>query len=320
MWLLSGRCRSAARLDGKTVVITGANTGIGKVTAQDLASRGGRVIIACRDMQKAKAAVQDIREALADQEGAGTVDAVQMDLSSLTSVRRCAQQLLAQEPKIHILINNAGIMACPREVTEDGLETQLGVNHMAHFLFTCLLLPRLRASAPARIITLSSVAHRGGSIDFHDLNGEKSYSPSASYCQSKLANALFAKELATRLKAAGINDVTSYAVHPGVVATELSRHLSSSIFPGMTFVWDNIMKLWIKTPEQGAQTTIHCAVDEEAGKESGLYYADCAPATPSRRARDPDTARRLWEESVRVTGLGDVDPFTAPDTPVTIKQ
>ncbi|XP_052120315.1 retinol dehydrogenase 11-like isoform X1 [Frankliniella occidentalis] len=314
MWWTSGRCRSDARLDGKTVVITGANTGIGKETVLDLVGRGARVVMACRDMEKAKAAAEDIREAHKGKDGVGTVEVVHLDLCSLASVRRCAKQLLEQEKNIDILINNAGIMACPRKVTEDGLEMQLGVNHMAHFLLTCLLLPRIRATGHARIITLSSLVHSRGVIHFDDLAGEKSYGASDRYCQSKLANVLFTKELAERLKAHNISDVTVYAVHPGVVATELSRHLDSGVFPGATFFWDRIMKLWIKTPEQGAQTTIHCAVDEDAGSETGLYYADCRPVTPGHRAQNADVARRLWEVSVQMTGLGDYDPFTAPNT------
>ncbi|XP_034253535.1 retinol dehydrogenase 11-like isoform X2 [Thrips palmi] len=318
MWFRSGKCRSLARMVGKTVVITGANTGIGKETALDLVGRGARVVMACRDMEKAKVAVEQVREAVKGVEGAGEVEAVHMDLASFASVRKCAKQLLLQEPKIHVLINNAGIMACPRALTEDGLEMQLGVNHLAHFLFTCLLLPRIRASGPARIITLSSLVHSSGVIDFDDLNGEKSYSPSYRYSASKLANVLFVKELADRLKAHDINDVTVYAVHPGVVATELSRHLSDALFPGATFIWDRIMKLWIKTPVQGAQTSIYCAVDEEVASQSGLYYSDCHVTEPARRARNPEVARRLWEESVRLTGLGDFDPFTAPDTASTV--
>ncbi|XP_047102046.1 retinol dehydrogenase 13-like [Schistocerca piceifrons] len=308
--LFSSRCRSKARLDGKTAIITGANTGIGKETAMDLARRGATVVLACRDEQKAEAAATELRKRLQSYQGAGEVRVQRLDLSSLTSVRDCARRLLEQHPNIHLLINNAGVMACPRSLTEDGFEMQLGVNHLGHFLFTCLLLPRLRASAPARIVVVSSLAHRNGSINFDDLMWEKSYSAVGAYGRSKLANILFAKELAKRLEGSG---VTTYSLHPGVIATELGRHLDDSFFPGLSWIFGKLGRLYLKSPKQGAQTTIYCAVEESISNESGLYYSGCKKATPTRRARNAESARRLWEESLRLVKLNDWDPCTAPD-------
>ncbi|XP_049781160.1 retinol dehydrogenase 13-like isoform X1 [Schistocerca cancellata] len=314
--VFSGRCYSKARLDNKTAIITGANTGIGKETALDLARRGATVVLACRDEQKAETAAEDLRKRLQSCEGAGQVHVQRLDLASLTSVRACARRLLEQHPKIHLLINNAGIMACPHAVTEDGFEMQLGVNHLGHFLLTCLLLPRLRASAPARIVNVSSLAHLGGSIDFDDLMWEKSYNATFAYARSKLANILFTKELGKRLEVVRNpigTGVTAYSLHPGVVATELSRHFDSAYFPGVTWLFNNMARFVIKSPEQGAQTSIYCAVEESLSKETGLYYSDCRRTMPSRRARDGETARRLWEESARLVGLKEWDPCTAPD-------
>ncbi|XP_049954636.1 retinol dehydrogenase 13-like isoform X2 [Schistocerca serialis cubense] len=268
--LFSSRCRSKARLDGKTAIITGANTGIGKETAMDLARRGATVVLACRDEQKAEAAATELRKRLQGYQGAGEVRVQRLDLSSLTSVRDCARRLLEQHPNIHLLINNAGVMACPRSLTEDGFEMQLGVNHLGHFLFTCLLLPRLRASAPARIVVVSSLAHRS-------------------------------------------SGVTTYSLHPGVIATELGRHLDDSFFPGLSWIFGKLGRLYLKSPKQGAQTTIYCAVEESISNESGLYYSGCKKATPTRRARNAESARRLWEESLRLVKLNDWDPCTAPD-------
>ncbi|XP_066998214.2 retinol dehydrogenase 11 [Anabrus simplex] len=311
MGLFNGKCMSTARLDGKTAIVTGSNTGIGKVTAHDFVKRGARVIMACRDLKKAQEAAEDIRQQTKDLQGAGVVRVVHLDLASLTSVRKCSELLLKTEPAIHLLINNAGIMACPKALTEDGFEMQLGVNHLGHFLFTCLLLPRIIRSAPARIVIVSSLVHQLAlNMNFDDLNSEKSYNATLAYAQSKLANVLFAKELGERLKGTG---VTTYSLHPGVVATELSRHFSDSYFPGVTWLFNNVARFVIKSPEQGAQTTIYCAVSEEVAEDTGFYYSECRKKMPSGKARNRDIAKRLWEESIRMVQLTDWDPFTAED-------
>ncbi|KAJ8023114.1 Retinol dehydrogenase 13 [Holothuria leucospilota] len=298
-WSAGGWCYSKARLDGKTVLITGANTGIGKMTAIDLARRGAKVILACRNLDKAKSAKEEIIKASNN----SNVSIVELDLASLESVRKCAEKINKEEERLDILINNAGVMACPRWETKDGFEMQLGTNHLGHFLLTNLLLDLIKKSAPARIINVSSLAHVWGDIHFDDLMLKENYSPFKSYSQSKLANVLFCKELAKRLEG---TSVTTYALHPGTVDTELGRYIPSSIplaalilsilYPVLTF-------LLIKTSEQGAQTSIHCAVDEQAGLQTGLYYSDCAVNKPAPKGNDADMAKKLWEVSAELVGL-----------------
>uniref|UniRef100_A0A6P7H4N6 Retinol dehydrogenase 11-like n=1 Tax=Diabrotica virgifera virgifera TaxID=50390 RepID=A0A6P7H4N6_DIAVI len=230
---------------------------------------------------------------------------VELDLCSLESVRKCAKELLESEERINLLINNAGVMMCPYSKTKDGFETQFGTNHLAHFLFTLLLLPKICKSMPARIVNVSSIAHTApfGPMDFTDLNFEKrKYNPVHAYQQSKLANILFTKELARRLTEKDITDVHVYSLHPGVIRTELGRHYDS-MFPGLTWVYDNIFGLFIKTPTQGAQTQIYCAVDDNCASETGLYYAECAVTSCSREAENAETARKLWDISMELVGL-----------------
>lgn len=294
MWFFSAKCTSNTLLIGKTAIITGGNTGIGKETAKDFYKRGARVIIACRNIEKANEAVEDIKKQCASQEqNLGTIVVQQLDLNNLSLVKQCAQQLMESEKRIDLLINNAGIMITPNRFTEDGFESHFGVNHLGHFLFTLLLLPRIIESTPARIVNVSSVAHERGAIDFEDLSFErKTFQQIPAYAQSKLANILFTKELANKLNEQGIQGVTVYSLHPGVIRTELGRNINI-LFPGMKFLW-NIFGRWaIKTPEQGAQTTIHCAVDEEAGTETGLYYRECKVTKPSNNAEDINTAKKL---------------------------
>ncbi|MCJ8728538.1 hypothetical protein PDJAM_G00005540 [Pangasius djambal] len=279
---------SAVKLDGKTVVITGANTGIGRETAIDLAKRGMRVIIACRDMEKADAALKEIIEASGNQ----NVVCKKLDLADTSSIREFAQNINSEEKQLNILINNAGVMACPYGKTADGFEMQIGVNHMGHFLLTFLLIDLLKRSAPARIVTVSSMAHKWGTINLDDINSEKSYDKSKAYSQSKLANVLFTRCLAKKLQGTG---VTTYVLHPGVVQTELWRHLNR---PQQAAVW--LLKPFTKTSVQGAQTTIYCAVAPELETESGNYYSDCAPESCSSAAKDDDMAQRLWDLSCQM--------------------
>uniref|UniRef100_A0A1B6DDS3 Retinol dehydrogenase 11 n=1 Tax=Clastoptera arizonana TaxID=38151 RepID=A0A1B6DDS3_9HEMI len=306
-WLCHGKCTSKARLDGKIAVITGCNTGIGKYTALDFYRRGARVIMACRNMEKAEAARNWIVENCKNQEGLGNLVLMRLDVSSLGSVRVFSEQIMQNEQYIHLLINNAGIMMCPRTLSEDGYELQFATNHLGHFLLTMLLLPKILQSGPARIVNVSSVAHRYySSMYFDDINMEKRYSSVYSYARSKISNILFTKELAKRLEG---SSVTVYSLHPGVVDTELSRHWSSILFPGATWIYHNVFGFFQKTPEQGAQTTIYCAVDEKAGGESGLYYDDCEVAKPIAKAEDPELAKRLWDVSVEMVKLGSDNPF-----------
>jgi NAD(P)-dependent dehydrogenase (short-subunit alcohol dehydrogenase family) len=313
MWLLSGRCTSKARLDGKVAIVTGANCGIGKATALDFVRRGARVIIACRDLKKAEEAAADIRRDTKNMEGAGQLVVVKLDLASLASVRQCAQHLLRTERHIHILVNNAGAVFCPQSPTEDGFEMQIGVNHLGHFLFTCLLLPRLIRSAPARIVTVSgAINYIASDIHIDDLHWrQRNYNSFMAYAESKLANVLFSAELARRLEGTG---VTTYSLHPGIVVTEAGRHVNTTWFPGAKWLYEYVLAFFLKTCEQGAQTTIHCAVSEEVGLETGLYYSDCQKSTCNSKVQDKDLLQKLWAESARQVGLGHWDPFTAEDT------
>ncbi|XP_067216943.1 retinol dehydrogenase 11 isoform X3 [Linepithema humile] len=279
MWPFNTSCDSTARFDGKTVIITGANSGIGKETARDLYRRGARVILACRNMERANAAVDDIKrnpflKADKQEDNTGDLAIYQLDLTSFASVKECAKNLLAKEPVIHILINNAGIAMFPFEKTVNGNEMHLQTNHLGHFLLTLLLLPRLQLSGfGCRIINVSSCTHWFGNINFDDINLEKSYGPWKAYTQSKLANILFTKELARQLAKAKITGINVYALHPGLIPTEIARHSGNTFFYGADKCWTFWTWLLFKNVVQGAQTTIYCAIDEKAGEETGLYYS-----------------------------------------------
>ncbi|KAL4629506.1 retinol dehydrogenase 12-like [Arapaima gigas] len=300
-WITGGVCRSRARLHQKTVVITGANTSIGKETARDMARRGARVVMACRDLTRGEKAAEEIRRST----GNSNVVVKHLDLASLTSVRRFAAHYNEHEERLDVLINNAaGVMMCPKGLTEDGFETQFAVNHLGHFLLTSLLLGKLKNSTPSRVVTVSSLVHKGGKIHFDDLNFNKMpYNSLTSYRQSKLANILFARELARRLKGTG---VTSLALHPGVIRTKLGRHVELQ-YPLLKVLLYIPALLLLKTPWQGAQTTIYCAVTEGLENMSGSYFSDCAPKEPAPEAKDDLVALRLWEVSAQLVGLTEVE-------------
>ncbi|XP_025263373.1 retinol dehydrogenase 11 [Camponotus floridanus] len=319
MWTYHKSCASKVRLDNKIAVITGANTGIGKETAIDFYRRGARVILACRNVEKAKQAVEYIKnqpfpstESEQYNGKLGELAIYSLDLCSLKSVIECAKQLLTTESAIHILINNAGVMMCPHYKTEDGFELQLQSNYLGHFLLTLLLLPKIQSSTPGcRIVNVSSLAHIFGNIHFNDINLEKSYSPLKAYAQSKMANILFTKELARRLKEADISGINVYALHPGVIRTELGRHYNKTIVPGATFFFRHIMRPFIKNPTQGAQTTIYCAIDEKTADETGLYYSECRVSRPQWRARDDQISKKLWDHTCRLLHLEPNENFSA---------
>ncbi|KAG7469540.1 hypothetical protein MATL_G00129880 [Megalops atlanticus] len=265
---------------------------------------GARVVMACRDLTRAEKAATEIRNST----GNGNVVVRHLDLASLYSVRQFAKDYVASEERLDILINNAGVMMCPKWLTEDGYETQLAVNHLGHFLLTNLLLDKLKSCAPSRVVNVSSIAHRGGKIHFDDLCFDKMpYNSLVSYQQSKLANVLFSRELAHRLKGTG---VTSYSLHPGVIRTELSRHVESW-FPLLRALLLAPSILLMKTPREGAQTSIYCAVTKGLEEKSGCYFSDCAVKEPAPEGKDDQVALRLWEVSARLVGLTEENRPTA---------
>eukprot|EP00094_Tigriopus_californicus_P005946 TCALIF_05728-PA protein Name:"Similar to RDH13 Retinol dehydrogenase 13 (Homo sapiens)" AED:0.07 eAED:0.07 QI:2564/0.85/0.87/1/0.42/0.5/8/77/512 len=285
------------RLDGKVIVITGANTGIGKETALDLSRRGARIIMLCRSLEKANVTADKIKQVTK-----GYVDVQELDLASLKSVRKCAQTLLEKEEKIDILINNAGVMLCPNWKTEDGFDMQFGTNHLGHFLLTELLLPLLRKSVNTgfhpRIVIVSSLAHESGQIYWDNINFEKSFSSMNAYKQSKLANVMHANELARRLESSGI---TVYSLHPGVVNTELSRHMKAKWYGKIAL--KVVIPLVTITPLEGAQTTLYCALEDSIEGHSGRYYSGCKEKKASARALDEKAQKRLWELSEKMVEL-----------------
>lgn len=274
---------------GRVFLVTGANTGIGRATATELARRGGEVIIACRSIEKAQPAVEEIKRAT----GNGAVELLTLDLASFESIRRAAGEFLARDRPLHVLVNNAGLAA--RGSTADGFELVFGVNHLGHFLFTNLLLPRLRASAPARVVTVASRAHyRAKGIDFEAIRRPTATTTAFSeYGVSKLANVLFSAELARREAGTGI---TTYSVHPGVIASDIWRRLPWPV--------RSIFKAFMQTAEDGARPVVELATDPAHAGETGLYYDEHAKAKyPSRVAQDLALAKRLWDESARAVGV-----------------
>jgi NAD(P)-dependent dehydrogenase (short-subunit alcohol dehydrogenase family) len=281
---------------GRTAVVTGANSGIGFETARALAAKGARVILACRSEERGREAVRRIEAAV---RGADA-HAEQLDLGSLASVRRFAEKLRASEPRLDLLVNNAGVMMPPYGKTEDGFETQIGTNHLGHFALTGLLLEPLRRTPKARVVSVSSLAHFWGGIAFDDLQSERSYNPTRAYGQSKLANLLFVLELQRRLEAARV-DALAAAAHPGSTRTELQRH--SGLMQAIVAVFSQ------QAPE-GALPTLYAAT--APGVRGGEYFgpsgfAGCfgppGRARRSPRAKDAAAALRLWEASERLTGV-----------------
>ncbi|XP_054861632.1 dehydrogenase/reductase SDR family member 13-like isoform X2 [Amphiprion ocellaris] len=292
------RCQSAAKLHGKTAVVTGANTGIGKTTAMDLARRGAKVILACRDRRRAEAAVQEIIQETGNQQ----VIFMQLDLASLQSVRSFADNFLKSESRLDLLINNAGLISDGK--TEDGFGMIFGVNHLGHFLLTVLLLDRLKASGPSRVVNVSSGAHKQGKVDFNCLTTHKDSSLGSSYfqlyqkyCNSKLCNILFTYELAKRLQG---SDVTCYSLHPGFIKTEIARYYSL----WFQLLFAPLVWLLAADADSGAQTSLHCALEPGIEHLSGHYFTQCAPLTTiDPKARDDATSRKLWELSQTFCGL-----------------
>lgn len=293
-YMAGGVCRSRALMTGKTVIVTGANCGIGKATATELAKRRARVILACRDLDKANAAVKDIRS----QTDQGVLIVKTLDLASFRSIKEFAAQVIKEEPRIDVLINNAGVYGCPFARTEDGLEIQMGVNHFGHFLLTNLLLDKLKSSAPSRVVVVSSGLHKYGKIDFENFNSEEGYDGEAVYKNSKLANNLFARELTRRLEGTG---VSIYCLRPGMVRSNLGRHVQMPLVVrvlGYFLGW-----LLVKSPYEGCQTVLHCAIAEEVEGVSGNFYGNCKQEEWTSVSLDDEKAKNLWEVSERLTRL-----------------
>lgn len=275
-------------LSGKTVLITGGNTGIGKETARGLAQLGASVVLACRNLNKAQAACDDISQTT----GNSNVSFLPLDLSSLQSVRAATTAFKSKHQRLDILINNAGVVPRNYQATTDGFEMQFGVNHLGHFLLTNLLLDLLKASAPARVIHVSSTMHHFGNIDFDSFRKPKFYFFMKAYAQSKLANVLFSNELARQL---ANSNVTSNALHPGPVKTEIYRDLPEPL--------QTIVTAPLLSPQKGALTSLYVATSAECGQVSGKYFAKSKQAKASKRSQNLDLAKRLWDESANLCGL-----------------
>jgi len=280
---------------GKNVLVTGGTAGIGKATAVGLATLGARVAITGRERGRAEAAAADIRAA----SGNPAVDLFTADMSSQAEVRRLAGTILHAYPRLEVLVNNVGGFWAHRHVTTDGLEHTFAVNHLSAFLLTNLLLDRLKASAPARVVTVSSGAHATGRVDFDDLQGAAGYSGKRAYSASKLANIMFTYELARRLQGTG---VTATVLHPGVVRTNFGTDDPASLINAML----PLMRPFMKTPAAGAATTIYLASSAEVDGVTGRYFANRKPRTSTKVSYDTAVAAQLWKVSTELVGLATV--------------
>ncbi|XP_045626007.2 retinol dehydrogenase 11 [Procambarus clarkii] len=296
-----GKCKSMRRLEGKIVVITGANSGIGKETARDLASRGAIVVLACRNRQAALEAVRDIRTTTGD----GDLIVMELDLGDLASVRTFSSNLLEKFNKIDILINNAGVFVPPEErrKTKDGFEIHLGVNHLGHFLLAHLLLPRIQSTPSSRIIIVSSSLYRHGRIDFDNLDADKGWDvkirPNVLYSNSKLANIFHSQELARRLQGSGTG---VFVLCPGFVYTGLMRYVVANFSWIKKLCFTPIILIYMRNANQGAQTTIHCAISEELDGVEWGFLRECKIDTLEKIAEDCETATKLWDVSMSLVG------------------
>ncbi|HYZ93547.1 MAG TPA: SDR family oxidoreductase [Actinomycetota bacterium] len=279
-------------MNGKTVLVTGANTGIGLETAAGLAGLGAEVVITSRDSAKGAAAVKEIKERHPDAD----VSAMQLDLARLDDVRRFAREFKERFPHLHVLVNNAGLILNKRQLTEDGFEATFQINHLGPFLLTHLLLDKLKESAPSRIVNVASAAHRGGRLNFDDMQSERGYRGMRVYGTTKLYNILFAKELARRLEGTG---VTAYSLHPGTVNTRFGKDGDTGLFG----LGAKISGPFFLSPAQGARTSIHVASEPGLEQHSGGYFQRSKLHKPSSAARNDEAARELWERSAELLKL-----------------
>jgi len=279
-------------MNGRICIVTGATHGIGRATARALAASGATVLVHGRDLARARAVAEDISRDTGNPE----VRFVQADFAQLAQVRRLAQELQSLLPRLDVLINNAAVMAAARARSAEGYDLTFAVNHLAPFLLTNLLLDKLKASAPARVIVVASEAHRRATLDFGDLMNAGASGWWTAYERSKLANVLFARELARRLAGTG---VTVNALHPGVVRSQLFRGSPALL---RVLLW-SVGRLFMLSPQQGARGSVYLASASELDGESGGYYRGCRRVAPSAAAQSEACAARLWQESARLTGL-----------------
>ena len=286
---------SATPMAGRVCVVTGASSGIGKATSVALAGLGATVVLVCRDQSRGEAALTDVAAAAASTTGSEGQPSLELaDLSSMEQIRALAAKL-ARLPRLDVLINNAGLVVARRQLTADKFELTLAVNHLAPFLLTNLLRPKLEASAPARVVTVSSIAHRAAVPRLDDLHSERRYLAMLAYANSKLANVLFTRELARRLDGSG---VTANCLHPGTVHSRFGHTGAHWLRFGLA-----IGGGMLRTPESGARTVVYLASAPEVAEQTGGYYVSARLRKPSRRARDDQLARELWAISARLTGL-----------------
>jgi NAD(P)-dependent dehydrogenase (short-subunit alcohol dehydrogenase family) len=280
-------------MKGKTVVITGATSGIGEVAALTLAKMGARIVAVARSRQRGEATLAQLRSS-----APGIAHAIHIaDLLRLKEMKRVAAQIADQESRVDVLINNAGAIFATRQLTEDGLERTFALNHMAYFVVTDGLRERLLASGPARIINTASAAHLGANLDFDDLQSAKSYIAMKTYGRSKLCNILFTRELARRLRGSG---VTTNCLHPGFVATRFGDQSGGLI---SRFVW--LAKFFAMSPTKGARTIVYLASSPEVAEATGQYFYRCLPTTPSSLAQDDVAALELWHRSAALAGMSE---------------
>ncbi len=306
-------------LEGSTCIVTGASQGLGKCTALGLARMGADVVLISRDPGRA----EEAREEIVRESGNERVECVIGDLSSQASVREMAARIQAREGPLKVLVNNAGVATPQRQVTEDGLELQFAVNHLAPFLLTNLLRDRLVADAPSRVVTVASLVHERGQIDLDDLQGEVGYTGSRAYDQSKLANVLFTFELSRRLEGTG---VTANCLHPGVAPTSLNNYLrgprrANVARPGagvravrmLRARWNKLLgRARVNTAEEASRTSLYLASAPDVDGTTGKYFVACREAQPSPASLDEELAARLWAVSEELTGLATIN---RPDTP-----
>ena len=287
-----GECVSRM-MQGKVIVITGATSGIGQVAAERLAGMGARMVLVARDRVRGESALARLRQLAPDIEH--TVHYA--DLSRLAEMKRVAAEISAAEPHVDVLINNAGALFNSRQITEDGLEKTFALNHVAYFVLTHGLRERLLASMPARVVNVSSDAHRGNRIDFDDLQSRNGYHGFRVYGRTKLCNILFTRELARRQAGSG---VTANCLHPGFVATRFGDESGGAMSQVI-----RVAKLFAISSEKGAETIVYLASSPEVANVTGQYFYKCRPETPTKEAQDDAAARRLWSETAKLAGLNE---------------